>query len=231
MPDTRVTIHEPPIFEHLSNAAFHAIRQDPLSRRRSIGDVVLDYRHYIHRVVPFSPHLASFADYFEKGESYTSSTIYVIDYLRSQDAAEVAANPGDSQGGASLPTTNEAQDDIRTRHAFADPMQFLTFIESSQDPGLELRFIVSEVSQASIAVLGSSLSLDLGFFDGHVRFRAQSSEIMIGKLPSHEHHRIPFGSNAADVGLFSIATTRQDRAMTGKDRTIAASFPLGKILC
>jgi hypothetical protein len=218
LPDTHATILGPPIFDPLSNAAFHAIRQDHLNRKRSVGDVVLDYRHYIHRIAPFAPHLEPFADFFEKeGKSYTSSTIYVVDYARKGDPLDVASESGESQGRESLSSADEAQENTKTRHAFDKPMQFLEFMESSHDPGLELRFIISEVSQTSLAVLGSSLSLDVGFFDGHVNFGAQTSEIMVGRLPSHDYHRIPFGSNAADVGLFSIATTRQDRVITGKD--------------
>lgn len=116
------------------------------SQSTTIGDVVTNYRHYIHNLGLCVPALAAFENYFLKSESeYSYSEVRTIEY----------------SGNAP-----HYQMEERT---FPDPLALLHTLSSPPPEDLRIRFIIMPaVSQSSLAVIGTSLPIDPVFFLPHL---------------------------------------------------------------
>ena len=116
------------------------------SHKPTVGDIVTEYRHYIHDLSVSTPSLQTLGDYLvKKGSRYTIAPVRVIDN----------AGHGNQDSGES-----QAYDDVMELHRRLSE-------KVTDDEGLRVVFMQG-ISQSSIAIVGSCLALDPVQFLPHV---------------------------------------------------------------
>lgn len=156
----------------------------------TIGDIITEYRHYVHEQAVTTPSLRALGDFLvKKGPEYTSSSVWVVkDLSREKEKA----------GGV---------------HLFDDALQLYRHLSADlpEDEGLQVIFMEG-LSQSSVAVVGSCTTLDPVHFAPHLEAQAILKAERIS-FPVYSDSQLRLGQL---TGLI----LRAKRPMTGKPMPI-----------
>ena len=112
----------------------------------TIGDIITDYRHYVHEQAVTSPSLRALGDFLiKKGHKFTSSPVRVIRNLSREK---------EKAGGALL---------------FDDALELYKhlLVDLPDDEGPQV-ILMEGLSQSSVAVVGSCIAVDPVYFAPHL---------------------------------------------------------------
>ena len=162
------------------------IKAGERSYEPTVGDIITDYRHYVHEQAVTTPSLRALGDFLiKKGPKYTTSPVRIVRNLNGKD--EKSAGVLD----------------------FDDPLElYKQFSSQTSEEGI-LRVIFMEgTSQSSIAVVGSSIAMDPVNFCPHIDEARTTSKEGTVSFP------VCFDSQLY-LGLLTVLILRDKKSTTG----------------
>jgi hypothetical protein len=173
------------------------MKEGTRSEQRTVGDLVLDYRNYVFNCASRSPHLTPLGDFLinSGNEPYSDGCVNILEWIELNGKVGHwygkmiwIFNPATrcaSSYFANISSTVHSE--AKAEHNFNGALSLCDFLEKPKEVPFQLRVVISSMTQATTAVLGSRLPIAPEFFNGHLLYS-------FGEIPSPDYYRVPFYS-------------------------------------